>query len=618
MKKIAWMTLPLLMVAALVLSSCQAATVEEEKETETVAGKVTEKEAAKVEEEEEEEEVAAEAGPEMARDIRGNLVEKPRYGGTVTVSTGANPTTQWDPWWTQQGGADYLALAAVYDRLTGYDWSSPPGSRPTGIAFIPNETVKGYSAESWTNPDPLTYIITLRKGQYFWNKPPVNGRELIADDWKYSIERTMGLGEFEELGLSPYVGYTAWEVVESVEVIDKYTFAIHLKEPSAMFPEFWGAEIGPWVHPREVVDEYGDEFDWEYTVGSGPWVLDDLILDSSITYSKNERYYGIDDNFPENNIPYADGMKVLIIPDWSTRKAAMATGKVDVLGMGWEDAETFMETNPELQFSENPSVALGFAVNVSIEPYSDVRVRRAMQMAINLPEIAETYYGGTANPYPFMINPAFEQYVTPFEDLPAECQEAFTYDPEKAKALLAEAGYPNGFQQMCPITGAWELGELLAAYLEAIGIETEFRLMETASYNSLVYGTTADRTLAYWWCGAAQWHPVQILSYVTGGQETHYWNLADADDPYMNDRRDLILNTYDAVERDTAYKEAFLYGTCQHYQICAPGMVGYTMWQPWVKGYWGQERVIGIGMAPTWARVWIDTDLKFERTGVRD
>ena len=86
----------------------------------------------------------------------------------------------------------------------------------------------------------------------------------------------------------------------------------------------------------------------------------------------------------------------------------------------------------------------------------------------------------------------------------------------------------------------------------------------------------------------------------------------------MNDRRDLILNTYDEVERDTAYKEAFLYGTCQYYQICAPGQVGYTMWQPWVKGYWGQERVIGIGIAPTWARVWIDTDLKYERTGVRD
>jgi len=280
-----------------------------------------------------------------------------------------------------------------------------------------------------------------------------------------------------------------------------------------------------------------------------------------------------------------------------------------------------METNPELTFADDIGVGLGFAVNVSIEPYSDVRVRRAMQMAINLPEIAETYYGGTADPYPFMINPAFLAYVTPLEELPAECAEAFTWTPEnpaKAKALLTEAGYPNGFQQMCPITGAWELGELLAAYLEAVGIETEFRLMETASYNSLVYGTTADRQLAYWWCAGADWHPVQVLSYVTGGQETHYWNLADADDPYINDRRDLVLNTYDAVERDTAYKEAFLYGTCQYFQITGPVTKSYTVFQPWLKGYWGQQAIVAIAWAPVWARVWIDEDLKFEMTGTRD
>ena len=216
-KRIAWVALSLLMVVALVLSSCQAATVEEEKETETVTGTVTEKEAptAVVEEEEV---VVEEAGPEMARDIHGKLVEKPRYGGRVTVSTGANPTTQWDPWWTQQGGADYLALAAVYERLTGQDWSATPDQRPPGMWFIPPETVKGYSAESWENPDSLTYIIHLRKGQYYHNKPPVNGRELTADDWKFAIDRTMGLGEWEEQGISPYTGYSAWEVVESTEV----------------------------------------------------------------------------------------------------------------------------------------------------------------------------------------------------------------------------------------------------------------------------------------------------------------------------------------------------------------------------------------------------------------
>ena len=113
-------------------------------------------------------------------------------------------------------------------------------------------------------------------------------------------------------------------------------------------------------------------------------------------------------------------------------------------------------------------------------------------------------------------------------------------------------------------------------------------------------------------------NPGQVLSYVTGGQETHYWNLAHADDPYMNDRRDLVLATYDAVERDRAYKEAFLYGTCQFYQISAPAMTAYTVFQPWLKGYRGENCPQAVGKAPAWARVWIDEDLKYQMTGQRD
>jgi len=616
-KRIAWVTLSLLIVVALVLSSCQPETVEEEKETEEVVGQVIEKEAAKVEEEEEKETVTEEKGPEMVLDVKGRLVDKPRYGGTLTTRISEN-AYGWDPWWDQHGGANYKVFACIYERLTRYDWSTGPEQRPAGMTYIPPETVTGMSAESWEHPDPLTYVIHLKKGMHFWNKPPVNGREVTADDWKYSIERTMGIGEWEEHGVSPYTGYSSWELVESVEVVGKYTFIMHLKEPSELFPEFWGAEVGPWLHPHEVVEEYGDRWEWEQTVGSGPFIVEDVIEDSMVSYRKFDQYHDVDDNFPENRIPYVDRVKLLYIVDWSTTLAALRTGKIDVLAVGWEDAKTLQETNPELKWTTTLGGAVGLAVNTAVEPYSDIRVRRAMQMAINLPEMAETYYGGTADPYPYMISKAFTKYWVPMEELSEECAEAFVYNPERARELLAEAGYPNGFKQVIPTTVPWDFYDLMVAYWAEVGIETEIRLMEQAAYGAYVYAINPGRSLAYWWCAGADWHPLQILSYVVHGQETHVWNLADVDDPYINERYDKINIEPDPAERDRMYKEAFLYATCQHYQISAPVQMGYVFWHPWMKGYWGQDGMIAIGTGANYARYWIDEDLKFEMTGIRD
>ena len=614
MKKITWLALSLLMAMALVLSSCQAATVEEEKETETVAGKVTEKEAAKVEEEEEEEEVVAEeAGAEMVRDIKGRLVEKPQYGGTVTVRVDGNIVT-FDPYYHLDGG-EYMTHGCVYDVLLGGDWSVDRDVHPYTAVYIPPSVVKGYSAESWESPDPMTYIVHLRQGMRMQNRPPVNGREVTADDIKYSIDRMVGLGEFAEKGRSPYAGLSAWDIVESTEVVDKYTLVIHLSEASAIFPEYWGPEITPWINPREVVDTYGDEFEWEHAVGHGPWMIEDNVLDSSFTYVKNPTYYGIDDNFPENHIPYADKLKCLVIVDWSTTLAALRTGKIDQIGVGWEDAKTLWETDPQLKYKERPSVCRVIDIRCDLEPYSDIRVRKAMQMAINLPELAATYYGGTALDFPMMVHPSFPAYFTPLEELPEDCQEAFIYNPEGAKALLAEAGYPNGFKQTMPLSGAWDLADMFIAYWEGVGIETEIRLMEGAAYSSFIYGGEQEMVWI-WSCG--YWMHTQILGYWYGGQSETPWNFSNANDPQHNANWEGIQTEADPVERERKIKEAFAYGTCQFFYTAGPVQSAYVFWQPWLKGYQGEERLIGVAYGPTWARVWKDQDLKYEMTGTRD
>ena len=515
-RKIPWLVLSCLMVVALVLSSCQAATVEEEKETETVAGKVIEKETAEVEEEEEAAVVVAE-GAEMVRDpTTGKMVEKPRYGGTITYRDDNDPGDGlFDPW---ESGKNMTA-GSIYGILHGGDWGIDRGVQDFKTNYPPVEHGTGYSMTHFENPDPLTYIIYLREGMRFHDKEPVFGREVTADDFKYSIDRYLGLGEFTEDGPSPWVHMPGWrDYVADVEVIDKYTISIHLNQEAALFTEFWGQGPSPFIIPREVVDTYGNEFSWEHVAGHGAWMVEDYVPGSGVTFEAHPNYYQSDAKYPENRIPYADNFKVLIIPDWSTTMAAMRTGKIDYLPLGWEDALALQDTDPHLKYVQTPGTCAVIDLRVDPEqPYSDIRVRKAMQMAIDLDAIAETLYGGTADPYPMMVSPVVHyDYWTPLEELPGDCAEAFTYNPERARELLAEAGFPSGFKQTMPMSAQSDLADVFIAQWEDIGIETEINLMESAAYSAHVTGGKAQMA---WIFSCGTWEPQQILYFWYGGQK---------------------------------------------------------------------------------------------------
>ena len=617
MKKILWVTLSLLMVVTLVLSSCQTATVEEEKETETVTGTVTEKEATTVAEEEQEEAVVEEEKREMVTDpATGELVDKPRYGGTLNRAGGGTPSdADWDPWYDLDGG-EWNQMGIVFDTLMFGDWSTPRSEYPFLMSYVPPEYLTGKALESYENPDPLTYVLHLRQGMRFWNKPPVNGREVTADDLKYSIDRNLGFGEFEEAGPCAHATYSGgWDHLESVEVIDKYTCVFHMKEPAPTFPEMWGMERMPFIIPREVVDTYGDQFTWEQVVGSGPWMIVDVVPDSISLYEKFPNYYGRDEKFPENQIPYMDTMKCLAIPDWSTRMAALRTGKIDLLGVGLDDALILMEDSPQLKYTHKPDVCYAALVRTDLEPYSDIRVRKAMQMAINLEEMNEAFNFGRGNPYPMTVNSAFPSVFTPLEELPEDCQEAFTYNPEKAKALLAEAGYPNGFKQVVPRDGDWEFVDALIAYWEAIGIETEINMMEGAVMWSYIYERNHELMFLY---TCATWMPIAKLDQLWGGMDRISFNFSMADDPVFADMMKAATGEADAVERTRLVKEANAYATCGFWEIKGPERVNYYFWNPWLKSYNGEMTLTAWNYNDKYSRIWIDRDLKYEMTGTRD
>ena len=366
-------------------------------------------------------------------------------------------------------------MGMVYEALFGGDWAAPRSEISFRDLYVPLKYTTGRTAESFENPDPLTYIIHLRKGTHFWDRPPVNGREVTADDVKYSIDRMLGQGEFAEAGPSPHVVFEGWplDLLKEVEVVDRYTLNFHLNKPAPLFPEVWGTDRSPLIIPREVVDTYGNDFSWEHVVGSGPWMLVEQVTGVGHFYEKNPNYYDRDEKFPENQIPYADKFEMLFIKDFSTRMAAMRTGKIARLQWwrGLEYAQSLWETNPELQSAKIAGSCWGLHLRYDLEPYSDIRVRKAMQKALNLEELASTIFGGVVlDLYPLMINPQIKTYYTPLEELLEDVQEGFRYNPARAEELLDEAGLPRGadgirFTQELPVQADYPPPDVRDAYV---------------------------------------------------------------------------------------------------------------------------------------------------------
>ena len=139
--------------------------------------------------------------------------------------------------------------------------------------------------------------------------------------------------------------------------------------------------------------------DWRNSVGTGPFILTDYVSGSAITFIRNPHYFGKDPLHSQNQLPYLDGVKMLIIPDISTYLAALRTGKLDMLpAVSWEDAASLIKTNPDLKYNtryQTPTFPVG-RVDKQDLPFKDIKVRQALNMAIDKQAILKAYFGGHA------------------------------------------------------------------------------------------------------------------------------------------------------------------------------------------------------------------------------
>jgi peptide/nickel transport system substrate-binding protein len=603
MKKFVWIIISCLMVLSLVLASCGekttggTTTTDEGNDkvviTETTTGGTTE---------EEEEEV-----------VGSNV---PQYGGTIVISTATN--------W--QDFDEVIGSPITFNhpmRFTSQevwigDWSKGPAGTNDTRAWSRVMLYKvGDLAESWEFDewDVGKLVFHIRQGVHWALDPDseasrlVNGREVTAEDVAFSFNQVCKTP-------SAYI-YKAYPYLREAEITatDKHTFVVEAAPPTSQ----WVLRVTDFFHviPKEVVEKYGNMTDWENLVGSGPFMLKDLIDNSSVTFAKNPTYWMKDPVGPGqgNQLPYADKVRVLIIADTNTRQSAFRTGNIDNLPTNYQDGPAFIKALPNIEYYQND--AFGGAGNCAMRtdktPFDDIRVRKAMFKALDFKKIAEALYGEGARylAWPIGYSQDFKDAYLDItdSDCPDEVKDIYTYDPEAAKKLLAEAGYPNGLKGNIIVlnsTDAMDWFQTLQSYWAQVGVDVTldpreqgawYVILQQRNYDFMMYGTGAPITNLH--SALCMW----------GNSAT---NPGYIDDPVVNEARDkmIALSIVDDPAADAIHRELMKYVLAQAWIIPMPGGVSYSLWWPWLKNYYGPLSVgyMNTDNWVTWA--WVDQDLK--------
>lgn len=530
---------------------------------------------------------------------------EPRYGGTfrvISMYTDREPTS-WDP-------ADLSWLISIYagpylETLLEGDLSRGPGGTnefnfSTAVG-VPDALVIGNLATNWEQPDPLTIIFHIRHGVMWQGKKGVmEARELTASDVAFSFNRMLA---------SPKVSKAYTDFIGSVTAPDKYTVVFSLKE----FQGIWKNRIGYYyptlVYPPELVKAGIQE--WRNAVGTGPFMLKDYVQAASVTYEKNPNYWNTTTiNGKEYRLPFVDRLEALLIMDESTRLAALRTAKCDLAEVvSFKYKETLAQTNPELlrlRILYDTDLLVGMRTDTP--PFGDIKVRRALSMAIDRQALTKTIYGGEAEilsfPYPSTWP---ETLYTPLEKLDKSVQDQFGYNPERSKQLLADAGYPNGFQtEMIVRPSEIDMASVIVSYWKNVGIDCKLETRDPTTHLSIMSNHGHKQMMLFGKSVGCAFEP--ILSTAVAPPATY--NVSMVDDPYLNALYKKALGTADETERERLCKEMFGYFHQQCFYIVLPNPYVYRYFWPWVKNYHGENNVRSSTAGPVYARIWLDLNLK--------
>src|SRR2546427_2869113 len=393
-------------------------------------------------------------------------VGTPKRGGILRVR-GWDPV-HFDPQLTRNFKTN-TTLSLVYNKLLRHKVG--PEVQPGTFIVEPD------LAERWESPDDTTYIFYLRQGVKWHNKPPVNGRELVAEDVKFSFARFLTVPGTPERQLL--------ESVDGVEVVDRYTVKFLLKEPFVWLLDILANAMCVWIVAPEVGEKYGDFKKVETAIGTGPFLLEHYEPNVKTIFKRNPDYF-------RQGLPYIDGVEWLVVPDESTGLATYRTGQLDTgPGGNWtvrqEDLEALKKSHPPLRYQDMLAInATTIWMRTDQPPFNDVRVRRAISQAIDRQALIEAVYiRGEPSP---AIGRGMAEWSLPIDQL-GEGAKYYQYNPKEAKRLLAEAGFPKGLKTQLTASSGYgrdliDAVQLVQRYLKDVGIEVELKIQEYGAYQA--------------------------------------------------------------------------------------------------------------------------------------
>jgi len=504
----------------------------------------------------------------------------PKRGGVLTYASAWDPPVL-DPRLTQSIGLFQFA-GLTSNRLLRHPFTD----EATGYNDL---SLKGDVAESWQgSPDQRTWTFKLRRGVKWQNVPPVNGRELTAADVKYCFET------YAKQGVQTFT----FGEIEGMETPDTHTLRIHLNSPNSLFPQNVAEPVAV-IFAREVLEEDGDLK--KRLIGTGPYILKEHTRKVRIVLRRNPDYY-------DTGRPYIDEYVILSAPDMATRVAAFRTGQSDLLvAQSLSDVEAVRKTNPTAVVQAQPFTLTPFGVALAQDgpPFSDVRVRRALSMAIDRQKQLDTVFEGhglvgCGVPYIY-----YQDSKPTLKDLGPWWQ----YRPAEAKKLLAEAGYPNGFETTLFY---YEYFPQMTSQVQLVQQELQRNLNINVKISKLDYTTYYGRYVEGKWNGMA-WgfqsgHAVGLdeRTYVFMHSKSTK-NFFRVNDPVIDELTEKLRQTPDRAEQRATARKIVDREYDQVLRMWMPWGTIFLLFQPYLRNMAGGvlRGTVGYG-SPTIARLWLD------------
>jgi peptide/nickel transport system substrate-binding protein len=503
-----------------------------------------------------------------------------KRGGVLTRASAWDPPLI-DPRLTQSVGL-FQFVGLTSNRLVRYVFSDE-ASGPSDLSL------KGDLAESWQSDSASrVWTFKLRQGVKWHNVAPLNGRELTAADVKYCFEAYAKEG----------VQTATFQEIEGMETPDKHTLRVHLKGTNTLFPQNLAEPIAV-IFAREVLEEDGDLK--KRLVGTGPYTLKEHTRKVRIVLQRNPDYF-------DKGRPYVDEYIILSTPDDATRKAAFRTGQADFIWVpSPSEVEVLRKTNPNVlaQSFHNTLAPFGLALAQDKPPYNDVRVRRAISMAIDRQKQVDTVFEGHGIPgwgLPYIY---YQDKAPTLKELGPWWQ----YRPDEAKKLMAEAGHGKGFETTIFY---YEYFPQMTSQVQLVQADLKKNLNIDIKIQKLDYTTYYGRYVDGKWEGMS-WgfqsgHAIGLderaYQYMHSKSPKNFFRV---NDPVIDQLTTKVRQTADKAEQRNLAKKIVEREFDQALRLWMPYDNGFLVFQPHMRNAAAAalRRSDGYG-SPTLARTWMD------------